>query len=209
VEEEGQPTRVGGLAYGPALPEQWGIATRNVDFFDVKGDLEALTRPLLFSFEPTHYPALHPGRSAEVFQDGHPVGWIGELHPRLQQKYDLPLAPVIFEIDVRPLQRLPLPCYREIPRFPLLRRDIALVVDENVAAKSVLDCLRQASPAVVSELALFDVYRGKGLDYGKKSLAFRIMLQDTRKTLTDEEADAVVLGLITAAEQEHGASLRR
>jgi phenylalanyl-tRNA synthetase beta chain len=207
--EERQPARVGGLAYGPVLPEQWGSAARNVDYFDVKGDLEALSYPLALSFEPTHHPALHPGRAARIFLDGHPIGWSGELHPRWQRQYDLPLAPVMFELDVQGLERLPVPRYREISRFPPLRRDLALVVDEKVAADALQGCLRRAAPGVVSEVALFDVYRGKGLDYGKKSLAFRILLQDTRKTLTDEEADAVVAALITAAEEEHGASLRR
>jgi phenylalanyl-tRNA synthetase beta chain len=207
--DDRQPTRVAGLAYGPVLAEQWASAARSVDFFDMKGDLEALGHPLALAFEPTHHPALHPGRAARIFLDGHPIGWSGALHPRWQQKYDLPLAPVMFELDVQRLQLLPVPSYHEISRFPPLRRDLALVVDEEVTATALLDCLRRASPGVVSEVALFDVYRGKGLDYGKKSLAFRILLQDTQKTLTDEEADAVVAILITAAEQEHGASLRR
>ena len=208
TEEERQPSRLGGLAYGSAVPEQWGTAARSVDFYDLKGDLEAAFHPLALSFQPTQHPALHPGRAARVFVDGHATGWAGELHPRWQQKYDLPLPPVLFELDVERLRLLPVPTYMEISRLPLLRRDIALVVDERVPAMALLGCLRGASPRVVSEVALFDVYRGKGLDYGKKSLAFRILLQDTRKTLTDEEADAVVAMLITAAEQEHGASLR-
>jgi phenylalanyl-tRNA synthetase beta chain len=207
--EDRQPARVGGLAYGPVQPEQWGATARNVDYFDVKGDLAALSHPLALTFETTHHPALHPGRAARIFLDGEPIGWSGELHPRWQRKYELPLAPVMFELDVQRLQRLPVPSYREVSRFPPLRRDLALVVCEKVTSDALLDCLRRAAPGVVSEVALFDVYRGKGLDYGKKSLAFRILLQDTRRTLTDEEADAVVLILITAAEQEYGASLRR
>jgi phenylalanyl-tRNA synthetase beta chain len=205
---ERQPTRLGGLAYGPVLPEQWGSSTRNVDFFDVKGDLEAVLQPLRLSLESTPHPALHPGRAAGIFLDDHAVGWTGELHPRWQQKYDLPLAPIVFEVDVQRIQLLSVPRYREFSRFPPLRRDLALVVDEKVTANALLDCLLRAAPGVVSEVALFDVYR-KGLDYGKKSLAFRILLQDTQRTLTDEEADAVIAALIMAAEQEHGASLRR
>ncbi len=209
TEENHQPTRVGGLAYGPILPEQWGSAARDVDYFDMKGDLEALIHPVALSFEPTHHPALHPGRAARVFLDGQPIGWCGELHPRWQRKSELPLAPVMFELDLERLQRLPVPRYQAISRFPPLRRDLALVVEEKVTATALLDCLRRAAPGVVSEVSLFDVYRGKGLDYGKKSLAFRILLQDTQKTLTDEEADAVVVTLITAAGQEYGANLRR
>jgi phenylalanyl-tRNA synthetase beta chain len=207
--EARQPTRIGGVAYGPVLPEQWGVAARNVDFFDVKGDLEALSHPLALTFESKHHPALHPGRAACVFLQGNPIGWCGELHPRWQRKYELPLAPVMFELDVEHLQRLPVPRSQEVSRFPPLRRDLALVVDEKVTAAALLRCLLRAGPGVVSEVMLFDVYRGKGLDYGKKSLAFRILLQDTQRTLTDEEADAVMAKLITAAEQEHGAGLRR
>ncbi|MBL8528062.1 MAG: phenylalanine--tRNA ligase subunit beta [Burkholderiales bacterium] len=203
-----QPTRVGGLAYGPVLPEQWGSPARNIDFFDVKGDLEALCHPLAPTFEPAHHPALHPGRAARVFLAGQPVGWCGELHPRWQRKYELPLAPVMFELDAEYLQGVPVPTYQELSRFPSVRRDLALVVDEKVSAASLQGCLLRAAPDVVWEVVLFDVYRGKGLDIGKKSLAFRILLQDTQRTLTDEEADAAMAVLITAAEQEHGASLR-
>lgn len=203
-----QPTRVGGLAYGPVAPEQWGAATRNVDFFDVKGDLEALTYPLRLTFEPTRRAALHPGRAARVLLRGQPIGWCGELHPRWQRKYELPLPPVVFELDADWLQQRPIPRYEAISRFPMVRRDLALVVDEKVAAAALQECLYRAAPELVTELVLFDVYRGKGLDYGKKSLAFRVFLQDTRRTLTDEEADAAVTTLIAAAEQEYGARLR-
>jgi phenylalanyl-tRNA synthetase beta chain len=201
--------RLAAIACGPALPEQWGVVDRAVDFFDLKGDLEALSHPRALTFEAAAHPALHPGRSARVLLAGHHVGWIGELHPRWQQKYELPLAPIAFEVDVDALQQLSVPSYREIPRFPLLRRDLALVVAEDVAVGSLLFCLREAAPALVSEVTPFDEYRGKGLEIGKKSLAFRILLQDTRKTLTDEEADAAVAILVAAAEQEYGASLRK
>jgi phenylalanyl-tRNA synthetase beta chain len=203
-----QPVRIGGLAYGPVLPEQWGTATRNVDFFDVKADLEAVCQPLVLVFESTRHPALHPGRAARVFLDGHPIGWCGELHPQWQRKYELPLAPVVFELDAARLQQRPVPSHRAFSRVPTVRRDLALVVDEKVAAAALQECLCRAAPELVTELVLFDVYRGKGLDYGKKSLAFRVLLQDTRKTLTDEEADAAIALLVAAAGQEYGASLR-
>ncbi|MFO1205216.1 MAG: phenylalanine--tRNA ligase subunit beta [Burkholderiales bacterium] len=205
---EQQPVRIGGLAYGPVVPEQWGVETRNVDFFDVKGDLDALCHPLLLTLEAARHPALHPGRAARVFLDGDPVGWLGELHPQWQRKYELPLATIIFELDAECLQQRPVPRFRGLSRFPTVRRDLALVVDEKVAAAALQECLRRAAPERVTELVLFDVYRGKGLDYGKKSLAFRVVLQDTRRTLTDEEADAAIATLIAAAEQEYGARLR-
>ena len=207
--DEQQPLRLGGIAFGAALPEQWGVAARNVDFFDVKADLEAVGYPLVLAFEAAPYPTLHPGRSAQIALDGRPVGWMGELHPRWQQKYELPFAPIVFEVDFHRLQQVRVPSFREISRFPQVRRDVALVVDEKITARSLLDCLEHAAPEAVAEVSLFDVYRGKGLETGKKSLAFKVLLQDTQKTLTDEEADAVVARLVAAAEQEHGASLRK
>jgi phenylalanyl-tRNA synthetase beta chain len=207
--DEQQPLRLGGIAFGPVLPEQWGVAARNVDFFDVKADLEAVGHPLVLAFEAAPYPTLHPGRSAQIALDGRPVGWMGELHPRWQQKYELPFAPIVFEVDFHLLQQVRVPSFREISRFPQVRRDVALVVDEKITARSLLDCLEHAAPEAVAEVSLFDVYRGKGLETGKKSLAFKVLLQDTQKTLTDEDADAVVTRLVAAAEQEYGASLRK
>jgi phenylalanyl-tRNA synthetase beta chain len=207
--DERQPVRIAAIACGPALPEQWGVAGRSVDFFDLKADLEALAHPATLAFEPATHPALHPGRAARVLLAGNPVGWIGELHPQWQQKYQLALAPIAFELDVYALLQGSVPSYREVSRFPMVRRDLAVVVAEHVAAGSVHRCLAAAAPGVVSEVRLFDEYRGKGLETGKKSLAFRILLQDTQRTLTDEEADAAIAALVAAAEQEHGASLRK
>jgi phenylalanyl-tRNA synthetase beta chain len=115
----------------------------------------------------------------------------------------------VFEVAFHALQHVVPQTYREISRFPQLRRDLALVVDEKVAAQGLLECLRRATSGLVAEVILFDVYRGKGLENGKKSLAFAVLLQDTQKTLTDEEADAAIVRLIAAAKQEYGASLRQ
>jgi phenylalanyl-tRNA synthetase beta chain len=207
--EAQQPLHLAGIALGPAFPEQWGSAERNVDFFDVKADLEEIARPLTLTFEAASHRALHPGRSARILCASRPIGWIGELHPRLQQKYEMPVAPVVFEVAFHALQHVVPQTYREISRFPQLRRDLALVVDEKVAAQGLLECLRRATSGLVAEVILFDVYRGKGLENGKKSLAFAVLLQDTQKTLTDEEADAAIVRLIAAAKQEYGASLRQ
>ncbi|WP_288380826.1 phenylalanine--tRNA ligase subunit beta [uncultured Massilia sp.] len=208
-----QPKRVAAIAYGPALDEQWGEKTRTVDFFDVKADLEALFAPAALRFVKGEHPALHPGRSAFVELDGKRIGFIGELHPRWLQKYDLPQAPVLFEVDAEALRLRAVPCYAEISKFPGATRDLALVVKQGVAAQDVLDTFHAeiaSNPAgkIVQAVVLFDEYRGKGLETDEKSLAFRFSLQDTQSTLQDEVVDAIMAAIATAAEQKVGAKLR-
>jgi phenylalanyl-tRNA synthetase beta chain len=208
-----QPKRVAALAYGHALEEQWGTAARNVDYFDLKADLEALFAPQSLRFQKALHPALHPGRSAEILLDDAIIGFIGELHPRWQQKYDLPLAPIIFEVDATALQRREVPVYKEISRFPAVTRDLALLVKNHVQAQEMLDAFevqRSESDAgrIVQAIVLFDEYRGKGLENDQKSLAFRFTLQDTQTTLNDNNVDALMAGFIEVARTKHGAALR-
>ncbi len=208
-----QPKRVAALAYGPVADEQWGQTARNVDYFDIKADLEALFAPRSLRFVKAEHPALHPGRSAAIELDGKAIGFVGELHPRWQQKYDLPLAPVMFEVDAAALQERALPAYQEISKFPAVTRDLALVVVQALNAQDLLDTFaveRRANPAcrIVQAIVLFDEYRGKGLGEGEKSLAFRCTLQDTQATLQDEAVDAAINALVTAANNKNGANLR-
>ena len=204
-----QPFKLAAIAYGPAHPEQWGLSDRNVDFYDVKGDIESLfAAGAPPRFERTTHPALHPGRAATVLVDGKPIGWLGELHPRWQQKYELPQAPVVFELDLDALLAAPMPAYREVSKFPSVIRDLAVVVDEAVPAQALLEAMLGSRPEVVQDLWLFDLYRGKGVDAGKKSLAFRVVMQDTSKTLTDAEAEAAMAQLLQLVAQSVGAKLR-
>ncbi|MBK9160225.1 MAG: phenylalanine--tRNA ligase subunit beta [Nitrosomonadales bacterium] len=202
-----QHERVAGLAYGSVFPEQWGGAARNVDFYDVKGDIEALFAPRDLRFEAAAHPASHPGRSARILLDGQAVGWIGELHPQWQQQYDLPQPVQWFEVEQTALLQAGLPRFSEVSRFPLVRRDLAVVVDETVSVQALLDAMRLVSAPSVVEVALFDVYRGKGVEKGKKSLAFRVLLQDTQKTLTDSEIEPNI-ELLVEAMNKQGAQLR-
>ncbi|MEW5889370.1 MAG: phenylalanine--tRNA ligase subunit beta [Pseudomonadota bacterium] len=204
-----QPQRIGGLAYGTAAPEQWGIKPdRQVDFYDVKGDVEVLLEPFAATYERLEHPALHPGRAAQVLLAGVPVGLLGELHPRWVQKYELGTAPVVFELDLDALLRRELPRYAEVSRFPPVVRDLALVVAQTLPAEALLQGLRKAAPAVVRDIRLFDVYAGKGIEQEKKSLAFRVVMQDTEKTLSDGEVEAVLAKLIEAAQRNFAAKLR-
>ncbi|MES2113745.1 MAG: phenylalanine--tRNA ligase subunit beta, partial [Pseudomonadota bacterium] len=180
-----QPKRVAAMAYGPVADEQWGQDSRNVDFFDVKADLEQLFAPAVARFVKADHPALHPGRSARIELDGKTVGYLGELHPRWMQKYDLPQAPVVFEVDAVALEQRSLPVYAEISKFPGATRDLAAVVKQGVPAQDLVDTFNAVVKEIphgniVQAIVLFDEYRGKGLEADEKSLAFRFSLQDTQ-----------------------------
>jgi phenylalanyl-tRNA synthetase beta chain len=226
VEGFDQPKMIGALAYGPVVEEQWGMPTRQVDFFDVKGDLEALFAPTQPRFVKAEHPALHPGRSARVEVAARVVGWIGELHPRWQQKYDLTHAPVLFEVETDALAARTLPSMTEISRFPPVRRDMAVVVDQRVEVQALLDefARAQAKDAAcrfVQRVVLFDEFRPRidakqagsggvsgGLAPNEKSLAFRVTLQDTGGTLQDETVDEAIKTLVDRLARVYGARLR-
>lgn len=203
-----QPLRLGGLAYGSARPEQWGEGARAVDYFDVKADVEALLWPMVADYAKAEHPALHPGQCARLGLDGRVVGWLGALHPRLVQQLGLSRAPILFELDWDALAARDLPRYRTVSRFPAVRRDLAVVVDSGLAVGDILNAARAALPALVTEIALFDVYQGKGVPEGKKSLAFKMLLQDTEKTLTDAEIENTVSEVLAYLSQRFGATLR-
>ncbi|HRP97016.1 MAG TPA: phenylalanine--tRNA ligase subunit beta [Rhodocyclaceae bacterium] len=203
-----QPVRLAALAAGPALPEQWGVPTREVDFFDVKADVEALLGAREIAFERVSHPALHPGRAASVRVDGHLVGVIGELHPVWVERYELGSGAVVFELDLDAVMKAKVPAYREISRLPTVARDIALIVDGSVSVARVLEVLKGAAPAIVQSIEVFDVYHGKGIETEKRSLAFRVLMQDTHRTLEDAEVDAAVAAIVGQAEAALGARLR-
>jgi phenylalanyl-tRNA synthetase beta chain len=146
-------------------------------------------------FVPARHPALHPGRSARIEIEGAAAGWIGELHPEWQQKYELPAAPIVFELDARALARVAVPQYTEVSKFPAVTRDLAVVVDESVPARDLLEALAGARRDLVRDVRLFDLYRGQNVGKGRKSLAFRVVMQDTARTLTDAEVDAAMADL--------------
>ncbi len=203
-----QPMRIGAAAYGPVLDEQWDTPVRGVDFFDVKADLENLVAPLPVRFEPAAHPALHPGRSARVLVDGKPAGWIGELHPKWQQKYELPQPPVLFEVEAEPLESVPLPRPEVPSKYPPVVRDMALLFDSNTPVQAVFDAIEAGKPPIVRAVRLFSLYRGESLPPGRKSLAFRVVMQHTERTLTDAEADAARDALVALLGRKFSAILR-
>lgn len=203
-----QPLCLAGLAAGLASPEQWGLPARQVDFYDVKADVEALFAPRRAEFSRVAHPALHPGRSAGVSLNGQSIGVLGELHPRWVQKYELGTAPIVFELDLSALLETPFSSYDEVSRFPAVIRDIALIVSQTQAAGPLLAALQAVAPEIVQEIALFDVYQGKSLGESKKSLAFHIVMQDTQRTLEEAEVDSAVALLLGVAQDKFGANLR-
>ena len=204
-----QPIRLAAIAHGDADPEQWGTKPRPVDFFDLKADLEAILAPRVARFEQAVHPALHPGRSARVMFCDQAVGWIGELHPRWQQQYQLPAATAVFEIDWTALADGELPSAAEVSKFPPVRRDLAFVLARAVPAQALVDSVLANRPPFVEGFEVFDSYAGVGIESGKKSLAFRVLLQDTRKTLTDVEVDSSIARLVEIIATRHDGRLRQ
>ena len=203
-----QPMRIGGAAYGPAFPEQWDAPPRQVDFFDVKADLEAVIAPLAARFEPAAHPALHPGRSARIVANGYVAGWIGELHPKWQQKYELPHPAVLFELDAEAVQHVPLPTPAIPSDQPVVIRDISMLFTVDTQVQDIFDALAAEKPPIARSITLLSLFRGAGVPADRKSLAFRVVMQDTERTLTDAEADAARDALVALLGRKFSATLR-
>ena len=194
-----QNERVGGLVYGSADPEQWGEKSRAADFYDVKGDVEDLLAGKDITFVKAEHPALHPGRTAHIVSDGRVVGFIGELHPQWLQKYDLPQAPLLFEIDMDVVLGKAKTVYQQVSKFQPARRDLAFVLPESISHDDLLNALKSVKDKLIQDISVFDVYRGTGLSEGMKSMAVKVVLQDSEATLTDEVLEASMARLVAAA----------
>jgi phenylalanyl-tRNA synthetase beta chain len=205
-----QLNTIGGLLAGTRWPEQWATGAERFDFHDAKGDVEGLLAltSAPFEFRAEDHPALHPGQSARILRAGRPAGWIGALHPRLVRDLDLDLAPFLWELDEDASFASELPGFRAISRFPAIRRDIAILVDEAIPAQALLECIRDAGGGLLTESGIFDVFRSERIDSGLKSVAFSLILQDSSRTLTDQEADGVVAGIVARLTSEFGARMR-
>lgn len=203
-----QIEKIAGICYGDALEEQWGVASRNVDYFDIKMDIESVYLPQKITFNKCEHHALHPGKSAQIIVDNHVVGWLGELHPRLQTQYDLPRPVILFELTLDSLDRKYLSRAKVLSKFPPVYRDIAIVISEHVTNDQLLKTMKDEQLHIVKDIHLFDYYSGKSLEKGKKSYAYRILLQDNEKTLTDQEVEVAILKLISALQAKYDAKLR-
>ena len=205
-----QPLMLAGLAYGPCEPLQWSGRGSSVDFFEAKGDVEALLAPRQASFERMEHPALHPGRCARILIDGQAVGVVGELHPKWRQSYELAQAPMLFEIDMEALMQRPVPNAQPVAKHHPVQRDIAVVVREAVSHQELMQAIWAApSGGLLRDAVLFDLYRpeaaapssaepsgGAGPRLGEKSLAVRLTLYGRDATLSDEEIDVAVRAIV-------------
>jgi phenylalanyl-tRNA synthetase beta chain len=208
-----QPMRVAGLVHGAADALQWGGSDRHVDFFDVKGDVEALFAPRQPRFVAAAHPALHPGRCARIELGGRAIGFVGELHPKWQAAYELPGgAPVLFEIELAAVLELPVPVFEPVPRQQPVLRDVALVLRDEVTHDALMDQLRADPDGLIRAATLFDIYRPAGpvagLEAGERSLAVRLELLAVDGTLTEERIDATVTAAVARARSAFGARLR-
>ena len=202
-----EQTQVSGLCYGAFQPEQWGVPTKDVDFYDVKAHVEALTN-MQAEYRQEAHPALHPGQSARVYINNKPIGWLGKLHPKWQQHYNLPKSTILFELALESLLQTKVTKYQEVSKFLPVRRDIAVVVDADLSVQAIIDAVNSAKIHLVQQIQLFDIYQGKGIAEDKKSLAFLILMQDTNKTLLDIEAEDAMANLLKLMQKQFGAILR-
>jgi phenylalanyl-tRNA synthetase beta chain len=214
VEGFDQPMRVAGMAWGPIEPLGWQGKARNVDFYDVKADVEQLLAPRKAEFLAAQHPAMHPGRSASVVLDGEVIGHVGELHPRWRQAWELTSAPVVFELSLDAVIARNVPVAQSVAKHQPVERDIAVIVQEQVTHGQLMAAI-QAAPTqgLLRHAVLFDIYRPKaettgGLALGEKSLAVRLTLHSDEATLTDAQIEAVMAGVMSSLSHQLAARLR-
>lgn len=212
LENTREVRRISGLVLGPLLAEQWSIKPQPVDFFAVKGDVEALLSTTgdreSFTFDVLQHPALQPGQAAVLRRNGEQVGVLGKIHPAVAKHFDIKKDIYAFELDADAAFAARLPSAAAISRYPAIRRDLAIVVAEQVSAAQIQAAVAAAAPALVRAVRIFDVYRGPGIEAGLKSVALGLILQETSRTLTDADADSVTAAAVTKLQQEFGAELR-
>ncbi|MEK7696923.1 MAG: phenylalanine--tRNA ligase subunit beta, partial [Pseudomonadota bacterium] len=208
-----QDCMIAGVITGPTGTPQWGMERREVDFFDAKADVEALLaltgKTGEYRFQPADQPALHPGMAAEILFQGNHIGWVGGLHPGIREKLNLDRPVFLFELACTVFEDAKAPIYREISRFPAIRRDLAVTVEASLPAAEILKCVKNVAGNLLINLELFDEYRGKGIDSRRKSFAMGLTLQESSRTLKDSEVDALLARIVVALETEFKAKLRQ
>jgi phenylalanyl-tRNA synthetase beta chain len=207
--ELAQVERIAGAICGSITEEQWGQNSREVDFYDLKADVDALFgADADIEYRAESHPALHPGQSAAIYKNGEAIGWIGALHPQALTDLDLTRTVYVFELDLEAVRQSHLPSFRPLSKYPEVRRDLAILIDATVSAQAIEDCIRASSSEILQEVRLFDIYTGKGVDKGLKSVAFGLILQDFSRTLTDQDIDSAVESVVSALNKNFAATLR-
>ena len=196
-----QPMRVAGLAYGPRATLQWGASDKGGDFFDIKGDIQALLAPLQAVFSPAVHPAMHPGRCASIVLEGVEIGFVGELHPQWRQGYELAHAPILFELTLDALIGRRVASLSPVSKLQPVERDIAVIVGEAVTHAALMAAIRGADTrGLLKSATLFDIYRPQqanvSMQLGEKSLAVRLVLASDDATLTDEQIETAIKAVL-------------
>ncbi len=204
--------RIAGLASGPVNPEQWGSTSESIDFFDIKADVEALLALAAdddsVRFVAVSHPALQPGQAAEILRGEEVIGVVGKLHPGLAKTYDLKRAVYLFELDAAKTLASSAPSATSISKFPAIRRDVAVIVDEKISADELVDAVETSCRELLQDVRIFDIYKGAGIEAGRKSVAIGLILQETSRTLTDDDADLAMAAVIKKLEDKFAAVLR-
>jgi phenylalanyl-tRNA synthetase beta chain len=206
-----QEKMLAGLALGSVIPEQWGEKARKVDFYDVKADVESLCALTgrQVQFIAAQHSALHPGQSAEIKTlEGQSLGWVGMLHPTLEKQLGFDGNVFLFELAQNVLLERQVPVFNGLSKFPSVRRDLALLVAEEVSFQAIKQCIESCNEDLIKEINVFDIYRGQGVEQGYKSIALGLTMQDSTQTLTDSEIDAIVNKVLDALSKNISAKLR-
>jgi phenylalanyl-tRNA synthetase beta chain len=212
LDKHSEVVRLAGLATGPVVAEQWSSKAENVDFFDIKADIEALlalaSDMAEIRFVAAEHPALQPGQAAEIIRGADVIGVVGKLHPRIAKDYDLKRAVYVFELDAVKALESAAPSAEVISKFPAIRRDIAVIVDDGVSAAELVEAVASAAPDLIRDVRIFDIYKGDRIEAGRKSVAIGLILQETSRTLTDDDADGAMAAAVTKLEDKFAAELR-
>ena len=212
LEAHTEVVRLAGVLSGSARPEQWGENSQLIDFFDVKADVEAVLRlagnATAIDFVATDHPALQPGQAANIMRGEDVIGVAGKLHPRHAKTFDLKRPAYVFELNAETAFCSTVPEAVTISKYPSIRRDIAVIVDQKITANELVRTVASSAPELISSVRIFDIYTGSGIEAGRKSIALGLILQETSRTLTDDDADSAMAAAVRKLQEKYGAELR-
>ena len=210
--DHNEVVRIAGLTSGSTLPEQWGSKSQSVDFFDIKSDVSAVLRLATdesnIEFIAAEHPALQPGQTANILRNEILIGTVGKLHPRHTKAFDIKRDVFLFELDAMVALGSAAPEASPVSKYPSIRRDIAVIVDDRISSDELVSAVASAAPDLISTVRIFDIYKGPGIEAGLKSVALGLILQETSRTLTDDDADAVMTAAVRKLEEKFAAELR-
>ncbi len=212
LEAHAEVVQVAGVIVGSPRPEQWAEKAQPVDFFDVKADLEAVLKlagdTAAINFVATDHPVLQTGQAANIVRDGNVIGIVGKVHPRHAKTFSLKRPAYVFELNAELAFSATIPVATAISKFPSIRRDIAVIVDEKISAEELTKAVAESAPGIISSVRIFDIFTGAGIEAGLKSVALGLILQETSRTLTDEDADSAMAAAVRKLQKDYGAELR-